>query len=446
MDRGQIAARPPAGDTGDRIGWAEVFTERSLEIRGDLEDHEIRLMVRTASGIAVRGSIPGADHFAAATVPPDESARPVARRLLGQARLGDAGTDLADLARFPAGQALDPHDAVVAVHEALRGIDEGVRDAGADASRAVVRLRLRHYRVACTDGVDVTESGLHIHLVTEAFDGASAGGAGAALTDLADLERAGHGLGCRAGYQARRLARAVRPESRRCAVVFAPVAAGVLVHEVVGHSLEADAVAAGSALWRTRDTAFGPPELSIWDDGRSAGAWEAVAADEEGTPLEQTKLVVGGVVSGLATDRTAAVRLGLPRSSGHARRGGFAHRPAARVRHTIVGNGTDSVASLIAGTGDGVWIEAVESGEANVRDGRFTIRVTEGRRIRNGRLGETLAAFTVTGTLADFGRLDGLGDDGTSHHALCGRGTHWLPVSGVTPTIRLPLADVHGGA
>jgi hypothetical protein len=57
-----------------------------------------------------------------------------------------------------------------------------------------------------------------------------------------------------------------------------------------------------------------------------------------------------------------------------------------------------------------------------------------------------LGGFTVTGTLADFGRLDALGTDGTAHRLLCGRGTQWLPVSGVAPTMRLPLVDVVGAA
>lgn len=410
MDRsGLLAAPAPDKHTGDGAVWAETFRERSLEIRADLADREIRVRVRTSAGIAVRRMWPDRDHFDTATTAPDGEA--------------DAGP------------------AVLAAHHALRG----VRDGG--GTRAVVRLRTRDYHVSNSDGVDSAASGSHIHLVVET----APGGAVLALTDLADLtEAAGFDAGTRAAEQARRLDRsAVRPESTRCAAVFSPTAAGVLVHEMVGHSLEADAI--GAALWAARGNRFGPASLSIWDDGRSsregrAAAWETVAADEEGTPLTSTPLVTAGIVVGRVTDRAAARRLGLPHSSGHGRRGGYAHRPAARVRHTVVGDGTDSADSLIGATGDGVLIESVDSGEASVRDGRFTLRIREGRRIRGGRLAETLTGFSVTGTLADFGRLDGLGSDGTGHRLLCGRGTHWLAVSGVAPTIRLPLVDVIGAA
>jgi predicted Zn-dependent protease len=446
-------ARPgePQSGAGDLFAtchaWAEAFGERSFELRADLDEAEVRIALQTSVGVAVRSWTPDADRFASATVSPTEPVGAVAERLLldtGETRLAQ---QIGMAAALPAERLteIDSEGIIRAIHDTLRGFQEGARHGGAGRCSAVIRLRLRDYRVATTEDADFTGSGLHIHVFGEAYHGQAMGASGLALSDLAELTgTAGHNLGHRTAAQAVRLSRADRPASSQCSAVFTPIAAGVLVHEVVGHSLEADAATAGSALWRRRQQRIGPDTLHIYDDGRQPDASEAVTADEEGTPLERAHLVTGGMVVGFATDRAAARRLGLPRSSGHGRRGAFAHRPTARVRHTVVTDGADAPAEVIADTRDGILIEAVQTGEANIRDGRFTIRVREGRPIRGGQLGPTMTDFTVTGTLEDFAALDALGNDGARSHALCGRGSHWMPISGVTPTLRLPRVDLHG--
>lgn len=445
----------PARSAGTEQEWTEAFSERSLEVRADLTEHgEVRIVLQDTCGLAVRSWSPGGERFASATVSPAGDPAAEVRSLLDWTSDRATGTGLAACARLaaPALSDVDPEAVVRGVHEVLAGYRAGVAEGGAARGRAVVRLRLRRYHVAGAGMLagpaaePTTGSGGHIHMFGDAFQGLATGGSGLACSGLAELSHAtGHRLGRRVAEQAVRLAGARAAQTGAASAVFGPVAAGVLVHEVIGHALEAGAALAGSALWRLRGERFGHPELEVHDDGREAEAWERLSADEEGTPLGHARLITGGRVVGMVTDRMSAQRLELDRSSGHGRRGGFAHRPSARVRHTVVTGGRDDPAGIIADTRAGVLVESVDTGEADVRDGRFTIRVREGRQISDGRLGPLLAGFTVTGSLADFGRLDAIGGDGTPYHTLCGMGSHWLPVSGVTPTLRLPRVEVHAG-
>ncbi|MFC7817164.1 TldD/PmbA family protein [Streptomyces sp. NPDC057367] len=415
----------------------EVFVESTMSLRADITNDAQRLLMQESAGAALRTFLQGERRFSCAGAGSDNELGSAA------ARFAEADASGATGRRASPDRLVDIISGITAV---TRGFREGVRGYGADRGRGVVRIRSRRYAVSDSDGRLCREESLHVHCVASAVSEGVSGTAGHAASALSDLtEGTGFDLGRNAAEQAARLASARQPESGVRAVVFSPKPAGILVHEVIGHALEGDAALAGSALWGLRGRRFSHEHLTVFDDGRSPDAWERVLADEEGTPLVEAGLVVHGEVAGPVTDLATARRLGAP-PTGHGRRGGYGQPPAPRVRHTVVRPGTDTPDAIIADTADGVLVESLDSAEATVRDGRFTLKVAEAREIRGGVLGARLTGFSVTGDLTDFGLLDGIGRDTTRYSALCGRGTNWLPISGVAPTLRLPQVMVHKAA
>jgi TldD protein len=249
--------------------------------------------------------------------------------------------------------------------------------------------------------------------------------------------------GRRAAERAACIAVAAAPASARTAVVLAPEAAGVFVHEVIGHALEAD-TAVSSSLWRRRGQSVTHPDLTVRDDATDSWAWERVVSDEEGTPCNRAAdLIVDGRVEGVLTDRANAARLGV-RPSGHARRGSYSNPPVPRMRHVTVERGQHAPDAIVRDTADGILVLQVGNSDAVPAQGRFLIRVVEAREITNGQIGRPLSGFTIHGGLEELAALDAVGDDAAGSVSMCGRQGRWLPVSHRAPTLRLPHLGIRG--
>ena len=117
-------------------------------------------------------------------------------------------------------------------------------------------------------------------------------------------------------------------------VVLEPGRAGPLFHELVGHPLEADIVAAGSSYLCGRDgERVAPAWLRVSDGPAPAGEGLSAAVDDEGTPLRPVMLIEAGRVAGLLCDGLSGAPLGLP-GNGHGRRLDYRHPLIPRMWHT----------------------------------------------------------------------------------------------------------------
>jgi TldD protein len=127
---------------------------------------------------------------------------------------------------------------------------------------------------------------------------------------------------------------AAEPPAAACDFVLEPGYAGSFFHELLGHPLEADIVAARASYLSER---FGEMVAPAWltvTDGpppRAAGARPPV--DDEGTPVSTVELLVGGRVTGMLSDRLSAALAGTV-SSGHGRRLDYRHPVIPRMWHT----------------------------------------------------------------------------------------------------------------
>ena len=198
------------------------------------------------------------------------------------------------------------------------------------------------------------------------------------------------------------------------AVLPAIVAAGgglVVLHELLGHPLEADNRLRGlSALAGLEGRALTDPTLTVIDSPAPAHGPGALELDDEGTPGVPVTLVAEGVLTGTLTDRATAWTLGV-QSSGNGRRASFRHAPAPRLRNLVIQPGPRSFEALLGELDEGLYVERL--GECMIHpSGRATLWVETARRVRAGRLAERLRGFRISGTLPGWlGALDGVGDD-----------------------------------
>ena len=217
-----------------------------------------------------------------------------------------------------------------------------------------------------------------------------------------------------------------QPEGGRATVVLAPSVVGLLVHEAVGHTVEADFVQAGSVAAGKLGQRVASPLVTLCDSGRSehqAGAGGSQPCDDEGVPTQRTVIIRDGILESYLHNRESAARMGVA-PTGSARAWECTDVPLIRMRNTYIEPGTSSLEALIEGTDDGYFLEGPKGGQADAT-GEFMFGVTTARRIRKGKLGELVKGVTLTGNAFEvLGSVDGVSSEfswdlGSGH---CGKG------------------------
>ena len=181
-------------------------------------------------------------------------------------------------------------------------------------------------------------------------------------------------------------------------VILSGFMSGMLAHEAVGHTVEADLVMAGSIAGPSLNKQVASELISLTDfahtyDGKMAAL--PVYLDDEGTKAQDAELIKNGMLVGYMNDRESAKHFGVE-PKGNARGWGFADEPIIRMRNTAVLPGTSSIEEMIASVDDGYYLMESGNGQADLT-GEFMFGVTCGYEIKNGKLGKALLDTTVSG-------------------------------------------------
>ena len=181
-------------------------------------------------------------------------------------------------------------------------------------------------------------------------------------------------------------------------VILSPLMAGMLAHEAVGHTVEADLVLGGSVAGPSLNKRVGSDLVSLVDfanmyEGKMAPL--PVYMDDEGIVAKDVDLIKDGILVGYMNDRETAKHFGME-PKGNARGWGFADEPIIRMRNTCVLPGKNTVEELISSVEDGYYLIDSGNGQADLT-GEFMFGVTCGYEIKNGKLGKALLDTTVSG-------------------------------------------------
>jgi len=231
----------------------------------------------------------------------------------------------------------------------------------------------------------------------------------------------------------------------RMPVVLSSEAGGTMIHEAVGHGLEADLAQEGFSVYtKKRGKRIASPLVSVVDDPTLCGARGSYTVDDEGVPAERTLLVDRGVLRAYLFDRLSAAKDGRT-SNGHGRRQSYHQRPIPRMSNTMILPGTHGPARILSEVKQGLLVRKMGGGQVNTINGDFVFEVTEGYRIEGGEIAYPVRGATLVGNGPEVLRqIDRVGSDLGFALGTCGKGGQGVPVSDAQPTIRIPELTVGG--
>lgn len=229
-------------------------------------------------------------------------------------------------------------------------------------------------------------------------------------------------------------------------VVLAPGIPGILLHEAIGHGMEADFNRKGISIYADRiGKRIAPKGVTIIDsgEGRERGS---LNVDDEGRESQRTVLVEDGILRTYMHDRISAKHFGVE-STGSGRRESFRYPPVPRMRNTFMLPGEASPEEIVASVKDGIYAEVFTNGQVFIGAGDFTFYLKHGRRIENGKLKEVVKDANLIGSGPKvLQNVQMVGND-LVHHAgagYCGKDGQRVPVGFGLPTLKVGAISVGG--
>jgi TldD protein len=238
---------------------------------------------------------------------------------------------------------------------------------------------------------------------------------------------------------------AKKASAGRMPVVLSSEAGGTMIHEAVGHGLEADLAQSGLSVYSNRrGEKIASPLITVVDDATLPGKRGSFRFDDEGIDAERTVLVDKGILKTFLYDRLTAMK-DAARSTGNGRRESYKHRPIPRMTNTMIVPGESDPADILRSTPTGLFVKKMGGGQVNTVNGDFVFEVSEGYRIENGRIGEPVRGATLAGNGPQvLMSIDMVGSDLGFSIGTCGKDGQGSPVSDAQPTLRIPEITVGG--
>jgi TldD protein len=228
-------------------------------------------------------------------------------------------------------------------------------------------------------------------------------------------------------------------------VVISSHAGGTLIHEAIGHGLEADLARQKLSVFSDKiGSQVACRLITVLDDATLPGKRGSYRFDDEGTPSQRTVLVDKGILQGYMYDRLSSLKEGT-RSTGNGRRESYRHRPIPRMSNTFIAEGDLPPEEVLRSLQKGLFVEKMGGGQVNTVTGDFVFDVQEGYLVENGTKGEPVRGATLTGNGPEvLQSIDMVGNDLGFSIGTCGKDAQGVPVSDAMPTIRIPEIVVGG--
>ncbi|MFQ5354280.1 MAG: TldD/PmbA family protein [Thermodesulfobacteriota bacterium] len=255
-------------------------------------------------------------------------------------------------------------------------------------------------------------------------------------------------VGLTAAKRAVQMLGAKKAPAGAMAVVLSSEAGGTMIHEAVGHGLEADLALAGLSVYSGRiGEEVASPLITVIDDGTIPFKRGSAFFDEEGTPTQRSVLIENGVLKGYMSDRLSAMKAGSgAKSTGNGRRQSYQYKPIPRMTNTMIAPGETRPGEIISSLEKGLFVKKMGGGQVNTVNGDFVFEVTEGFLIEKGVIGAPVRGATLTGNGPDIlKKIDMVGSDLGYGIGTCGKDAQGVPVADAQPTLRIPEITVGGG-
>jgi TldD protein len=232
-------------------------------------------------------------------------------------------------------------------------------------------------------------------------------------------------------------------------VVLASGDSGILLHESIGHPLEAD-------FNRKKTSAFSDrigekvacSDCTIIDSGIIQGSRGSINIDDEGNPSSETILIEKGVLKRYMHDRISSGYF-KTKPTGNGRRESYEYYPLPRMTNTYLDKGKYVPEEIIRSVRKGIFVKNYSGGEVNITNGDFVFKATEAYMIENGKIGYPLKGVTLIGNGPDIlTKIDMVGNDlrFSDGKWTCGKDGQSVPVGVGIPTVRIKKITVGGSS
>jgi TldD protein len=228
-------------------------------------------------------------------------------------------------------------------------------------------------------------------------------------------------------------------------VVLSSEAGGTMIHEAVGHGLEADLASKKLSVYSGRLGEKVASELiTVLDDSTIPNKRGSFIFDDEGTPSQKTLLVDKGVLVNYMYDNLSAMREGKE-STGNGRRESYRQKPIPRMTNTLIAPGKSDPEEIVSSVDKGLLVKKMGGGQVNTVNGQFVFEVSEGYLIEGGEVKKPVRGAILTGSGPQvLMEIDMVGSDLGYAIGTCGKDGQGVPVSDAQPTLRIPNITVGG--
>lgn len=242
---------------------------------------------------------------------------------------------------------------------------------------------------------------------------------------------------------------AVEAPAGEMPVVLAAGSSGILLHEAIGHGMEADFNRKNISIYADKiGKPIARPFVNIVDDAEYQSARGAINIDDEGNPAGVTRLVEKGVLTTYLHDSISAKHYRV-KPTGNGRRESYQHPPLPRMRSTYMLPGPHKRDEIIASVKKGIFCNNFSNGEVAIGSGDFTFYVKNGFLIEDGKLTRPIKDVNIIGNGPKvLEQVDMVADDLVIDEGgwTCGKDGQGVPVSQGLPTVRVAAITVGGRA
>jgi TldD protein len=320
--------------------------------------------------------------------------------------------------------------------------------------RASYSEELRHILVVASDGAFASDTQplcrLNVSVIAkddETTTKGGAGGGGRAGLEQFTGSKSPEGLAREAARGAILQLDAIPAPAGEMEVVLGPGWPGILIHEAVGHGLEAD-------FNRKKTSAFAgllgqtvaSPKVTIVDNGTLAGRRGSLNVDDEGSATHETVLIENGVLKGYLTDKLSARLMGTA-STGSGRRESYQSIPMPRMTNTYMLASDDAPEDILRSVKHGLYAVNFGGGQVDITNGKFVFSASEAYLIEDGKVTAPVRDATLIGNGPEALKyVSMVGHDLKLDEGVgtCGKNGQSVPVGVGMPTIKLDKMTVGG--
>jgi TldD protein len=320
--------------------------------------------------------------------------------------------------------------------------------------RASINDELRRILIAASDGTYASDTQplarLNVAVIakdaTNTARGTSGGG-GRITLDFFQGDKSPEHFAREAARTAILQLGAVAAPAGEMEVVLGPGWPGVLLHEAVGHGLEAD-------FNRKKTSAFAgligqqvaSSKVTVVDNGRMPGRRGSINVDDEGNATQETVLIENGILRGYLSDKLSSRLMNMP-NTGSGRRESYQSIPMPRMTNTYMLNGEDDPGDILKSVKRGLYAVNFGGGQVDITSGKFVFTASEAYLIEDGVVTAPVKGATLIGNGPEALKyVSMVGNDLALDEGVgtCGKAGQSVPVGVGMPTIKLDRMTVGG--